>query len=258
MPTEPGAVEGKVELVATAEKIAEWSKTYRTAHRQIRRWIARGRECQDPCPLDTPKAMPAWWSRCMRHVVPPKVTAAAERVTDEKSAAASPHGSTSVPPSASASGENGESADAAMDLTEFSLDEGQALRHQRHLVAGIFHRLNEAAKAGRPIDSLQAQYLRASTALRQLEKDDREDKVHRGKFLPRDTIERDAATLADMLRQLHRNMERLILELCPSLSAPQRAEVTGAIRHVRGQEARIFMRLPSLATAEDFLSQLAA
>jgi hypothetical protein len=62
----------------SAEQLRRWSERYDTEHRQLRRWVKRGETTDDPCPLDNPCDMPAWWTRNMRHTVPTKILAAAK------------------------------------------------------------------------------------------------------------------------------------------------------------------------------------
>lgn len=52
----PAAGDGAV----TRAQLDRWAKTYGTEHRQLRRWIARGKLRNDPCPLDDAERMPAW------------------------------------------------------------------------------------------------------------------------------------------------------------------------------------------------------
>jgi hypothetical protein len=243
----------------TRADLDRWSKIYRTAHRQLRRWIARGIECRDVCPLDTPAAMPAWWARCMKHLVPAKIMTAAQSVAGEKSSAPSAHGnsdqSSSSPSTTSTAGADG----TPIDFDSLPPEEsGSALADMRRLRAAQKIQLAEAYRLGRPTEMILSRYLKTGTAIRALEKDEREDEVAAGRFLRRDLIERDAALFADMLRQMRESMERRVLELCPSLGKKQRSEVGAAIRRVCDQQNRIFTRLPSLGSPDDFLAELAA
>jgi hypothetical protein len=255
MATEQATPQGKGGLVSAAD-LERWAKIYKTGPRALRRWHARGIANSDPCPLDTPNAMPAWWARNSRQIVPAKIMSAARAVTDEKSAASSPHGI--LGESSSAAGGPGPANLAPIDITAFQLDEGQAVVQQRQIVAALFEQLKGAYHAGHPTELLQSRYLKASTALRQLEKDDREDKAHRGRYLLREEQERDAATFADMLRQMQESMVRRVLELCPALTARARQQVADAITRVRSHEQRCLQRLPSYASADDLLADLAA
>jgi hypothetical protein len=145
-----------------------------------------------------------------------------------------------------------------MDLDSIDLDKVDAVEFQRRLVGSLQARMRKKALVGQSIDFEQSQYLRAVKTLRELERDDRESKAHRGKFIPRDIVERDAALAADMLRQMHPVMERRVIERCPRLPPRHRADVLSALRHVFAGQARIFQRLNSPSAHDDFLAELAA
>jgi hypothetical protein len=235
----------------SAEDLDRWTGIYGTAHRQLRRWIERGRERNDPCPLDTPNAMPAWWARNSRQIVPAKIMTAARAVTGEKSAAPSAHGNSS------------KSADppvsTSIDITTIEHGDGtSAITQLRQLRAAQHLQLAEAFRIGQPTELIQSRYLKTGQALRQLEKDEREDETHRSRFVPRETIERDATVLADMLRQFFEFLPRRVEERCAALNKKQRGEVCAAIADAATQCKRIFTNVESLTSPEDFLSALAA
>src|SRR4051812_6661047 len=106
MGTDHATPEGKGGPISAAD-LERWGKIYRTGPRALRRWHARGIANSDPCPLDTPNAMPAWWARNSRQIVPEKIMSAVRAVTGEKSPAATPHGTFSDSPPPPASGEPG-------------------------------------------------------------------------------------------------------------------------------------------------------
>lgn len=258
MATDLAAPEGKGGPVSAGD-LDRWGQIYKTGPRALRRWHARGIANSDPCPLDTPNAMPAWWARNSPHLVPAKIASAARAVTGEKSPAATPHGisdnSSSAPPPADPAADRS----APIDITAYSLDEGQAVVQQRQIAGALWEQLKTASLAGSAqVDLIQTRYMKAKALLRQLEKDDREDKAHRGRFLLREEQERDAATAADMFRQMHTNMIRLIAELCPDVPQKYMRIVVDAITRVRAHEARCLQRLPSYHTADDLLADLAA
>jgi hypothetical protein len=228
----------------TAAQLAAWSILYSVTSRQLWRWIKTGRDASDPCPLDRPAAVPEWWVRRMTWSVPAKILevarqAAGDKTTEKKSGSSFEQG---VP----------------VNLTEHGVAPGEAVGQQRRLVGALFSQLEKAYLVGDPVDHIQARYNKASEQLRKLEKDEREDKLATGEYLPKAEVERDYAEAAEMLKQMRESMERRILELCPSLTPEQRAEVSAAILRVRSQEDRAFQRLPSFASNDDLLAELAA
>jgi hypothetical protein len=80
VPVRSGAVGGSGEEV-TRGQLDRWASMYGVEHRQLRRWIARGREKGEPCPLDDPAAMPVWIEKHLekvRSTMRDRVNAAAE------------------------------------------------------------------------------------------------------------------------------------------------------------------------------------
>jgi hypothetical protein len=229
----------------TRERIAEFEKLYDSGWRTIYRWHERGVKKGKPCPLHNPKEMPIWWAQTSSHTCPPKILNAA------RAAGGGTNGSS----------ENNHSAEdpvEPMDFDSIDPDKVEAVAFQRSLVGALQVKMRKKALASQSIDFEQSQYLRAVKTLRELERDDRESKAHRGKFIPRDIVERDAALAADMLRQMHPVMERRVIERCPRLPPRQRADVLSALRHVFAGQARIFQRLNSPSAPDDFLAELAA
>lgn len=259
MATDQATLEGKGGPISAAD-LERWGQIYKTGPRALRRWHARGIANSDPCPLDTPNAMPAWWARNSPHLVPAKITSAARAVTGEKSPAATPHGISGDSPPASGQPEAASAAGVdPIDITAYSLDEGQAVVQQRQITGALWEQLKAASLAGSAqVDLIQTRYMKAKALLRQLEKDDREDKAHRGRFLLREEQERDAATCADMFRQMHAGMIRRVAELCPSVPQKYMRIVVDAITRVRAHEARCLQRLPTYTSGDDLLADLAA
>jgi hypothetical protein len=228
----------------TRERIAEFETLYDSGWRTIYRWHERGVKLGKPCPLHKPKEMPIWWAQTSSHTCPTKILNAA------RAAGGSTNGFS----------ENDHDRDPVepMDLEDVDLDKVDAVEFQRRLVGALQKKMRDKAKKNQSIDFEQSQYLRAVKTLRELERDDRESKAHRGKFIPRDIVVRDAAIAADMLRQMHPVMERRVIERCPRLPPRHRADVINALRHVFAGQARIFQRLNSLTAPDDLLAELAA
>ena len=57
--------------------LREYLPRYGVKMRTVKQWIQIGRDASDPCPLDRPWDMPAWWQRNRRHPVPAKLWDAA-------------------------------------------------------------------------------------------------------------------------------------------------------------------------------------
>lgn len=245
----------------TRAQLDRWAAEYGTQHRQLRRWIGKGREKSDPCPLDRPADMPAWWHRNMTWGVPPKITAAAERARASALAVvqvepSAPVASGGLPASAIAPGVP---MAPPMDISGLGMEEGEAVQMLRRLVRAAYDQVERAYKGEYGnVELLQKKFALAQEALRKAEKDDRADREKRGELIPRAHIQADLDAACEMLRQMRESMPRRVLEICPSLSAIQRDEVNRAITSVREHEERIFRRLDSLKTPADVADAIAA
>lgn len=228
------------------EQLAAYEMIYGTGWRQLRRWFNRGTEKKKPCPLDNPRAMPIWWATCMRKACPEKILQAAR---DAGASDVDLHG---------AQDRKAPVLPEAIDLAKFDPDEGEPVRFQRQIVAALAHQLSKAYANRQPVDLLQSQYNKAVKALRELSRDDREDRAHRDKYIPRDIYERDATTAADMLRRMHDTGVRFVMEICPSLTKKQRPEVEGALRRFFGAQSAVFKNFSSVESVDDLLMPLKA
>lgn len=242
-------------------QLDRWTKLYRKGARQIRRWIEKGKEKREACPLDNPSEMPAWWERHMTWSVPDEILAAAHAArVDQETQTIPPALSALAPPVAPDSSKAPAAAPGPpIDLADYDLEEGEAVRLQRRLVKASYDQLERAYKGeGGNIDVLQTKFNKAAEALRKIEKDDRTDRERSGALIKRLSIERDLANGVELLRQMRESMVRRVLEICPSLSAEQREEVGTGIIKVREHEDRVFRNLESLKRPADVVDSLAA
>jgi len=92
-----------------ARPLKDYQVIYGTKLRQIKNWIAAGREKQpaDLPPLDDPAALPAWWSRHYERTVPEKLIAASAKAqagAQGPAATAQPHSPKNESPTAAPAG----------------------------------------------------------------------------------------------------------------------------------------------------------
>lgn len=230
-----------------------YEKLYGKKWRQIRRWIDRGEESGDPCPLHDPAKMPGWWSRNMKWRVPAEIEMAALSAAklpsspDPDPADASPH---EPPP-------HRPRVNPIIDLESIDPEEGDRLRELKQIQAAKFTQLKNALKGGEDCAMLESKYLKLSETIDKIETRVTERLKKRGLFILREAVERDLAAAAELLRQSRSSMVRRVHELCPSLTAEQRAEVTTAIERARASEERMLCQLESLST-NDLLRELAS
>ena len=235
----------------TREQRERWARVYKKGWRTVLRWREIGQRKGIPCPLDDPRQMPAWWPKCMSHTVPESVLRAAVKAADADKTQP-PHDAlpTSTAPFIDPA------TTAPIDLDKHDLNEGQALKFQRSLVAAKEKQMRDKSLAGQNIDLEQSQYVKLVKTLRELERDDRE--ARRDTFIPRKQIEREATQAADMLRQMQPVMKRRVIELCPRLPHEFQADVLAALDHIFSAQAKIFQRLQSFADSDSMLAELAA
>lgn len=69
-------------------RLEHYAVEYEAAERTVKRWCKDGKTAGDPCPLDDPEQLLAWWSRNKRQVAPAGINAAVVRA--RKSAPAAP------------------------------------------------------------------------------------------------------------------------------------------------------------------------
>ena len=144
-----------------------------------------------------------------------------------------------------------------IDLESIDPEEGDRLRELKQIQAAKFNQLKTALKAGEDCALLESKYLKLSETIDKIETRVTERLKKRGLFILREAVERDLAAAAELLRQSRSSMVRRVHELCPSLTADQRAEVTAAIERARASEERMLCQLETLST-NDLLRELAA
>ena len=232
------------------EQLDVWAALYGTEHRQLRRWVKQGDAHADACPLDTPHAMPAWWSRNMRHQVPAKILAAAR-------AHPAPAPSPVVEPVSSSTHPTLDPAGETLILRDMIFAKGEEVRQCERLVAAAYGLLESAyARPGGDVDLLQRRWEKACEIHRRAVLQQEELLKRRRELIPREAVLRDIATACELLRQTRESMVRQVLELSPLLDPPAREQVTRAVETVREKEERVFRNLDALKRPADVLQLL--
>ena len=237
-----------------------FEQLYGKKWRQIRRWIDRGNENSDPCPLNDPQRMPGWWNRNMKWRIPEEIELAAVRASQSSAPPSEnpPADEQPVPPT----GPEGEvkpppQVFQKIDLENIDPEDGDRLRELKQIQAAKFSQLKDALKLGQDCSSLETKYLKLCETIDKIESRVTERLKKRGLYILREIVERDLAACAELLRQSKDAMTRRILENCPTLTIEQRAEVSTAVETARSTEERMLCRLDSL-TSNDLLRDLTA
>jgi hypothetical protein len=243
---------GTAEL--TKAQIAEWQELYGVGRRQLFRWRKEG------APLADPAAMPLWYSRTHKWSVPDSILTAAKRAaaaTTPTPATPSevPAGKMSPPPAPSS-----ERTVPVLNLSELVFDANELVANAARRVAALDKRLDDAyaGRSSEDVDWLDAKLQKSVESLRKLKDSDQKMQVAMGKYTPTEEIERDLATLVELLRQMDETETRRVDELCPSLTPAARKEVAVAIGRVGEARRRIFRKLGAIRSIDDAVLELAA
>lgn len=249
-------------------QLAAWAELYGTQPRQLRRWIARGLEKKDPCPLDNPFLMPAWIDKHLE-----KIRAdLRERVSLAAAAAAAkapPPASQSPPadPTAAAPPASG-SATAAppgpdfepIDLTKVGGVEGQQVEFFRTLFATTKAQLEKAYLEGPEvkIPALQKRLESLGESLIKHEKAAEAKARRGGDMITKAQYAADWAQAIDLFKQMREHRVKAVLAALSEMSQEQKAKVAEALQSIALREEMVFTRLGTFKSTDDLLLELAA
>jgi hypothetical protein len=196
-------------------------------------WISRGKQSDDPPPLDEPERMADWWRRVMSGAVP-------ERFQH-------------LPPPP----QNGQAkARDFSDAKGLGIEANvQALRRMLEINERL---LEEALLANddRLFASRQRMYGDCFNQLRLAEQSLTELQKRRGQLIDRDQVETEVTKVVETLRLMRESMPRRVLSHLHSV-APEFAErLTQAITLEREAEDRIFRNLNLGGIAPEELTRL--
>jgi hypothetical protein len=203
-----------------------------------------------------------WWPRHNKWRVPPEIEEAAIALSREEQpeAARPPSSQPTLPDPAPATASSLPPIVAvgkSIDIDSFDPEEGDRLRELKQIQSAKFAQLREALKAGDDCTLLESKYVKLSETIDKIETRVTERLKKRWLYVLREEVERDLAAAAELLRQSQASMDRRVQELCPSLNAEQRAEVSAAIARARRSEERILAQLPSIQK-DDLLRELSS
>jgi len=173
-----------------------YEKIYGKKWRQIRRWIERGEERADPCPLHDPAKMPGWWSRNMKWRVPAEIEMAA--LSTSKPSSLPDPDPDALPPHVPSV--HRPMVNPIIDLESIDPEEGDRLRELKQIQAAKFTQLKNALKAGEDCALLESKYLKLSETIDKIETRVTERLKKRGLFILREAVERDLAAASELLR----------------------------------------------------------
>jgi len=212
------------------QPLAHYATRYGVAVDSIKRWRTLARQKGDPCPLDDPSDLIAWWGRCMSYACPDNILAA---TTPELPAAPQ-----SQPPPTSASPE------PSQDLDSLGLSPEEELRMSAATLRAAYNRLQHAYDSAPTTIPACAKALAAEQATHARVKASVEKhRLTGGNYLPRASVEQDLARLAQMIADLDAASARRLIESCPSLTPEASAELRAALDRDSAHRAQLLRNL---------------
>jgi hypothetical protein len=246
---------------ATREQLAEWTVTYGIEHRQLRRLIARGKEKNDPCPLDDPARMPAWVEKHVEKIRADfwsNVCAAAAAATASAPIAAVPVAS--VPPPPSGGHTSGETLGPAIDLALVGGVEGESVTIFRQLFAAARQELEEAYRGGSEEKkrTLHGRIEKIGESLRKHEAAAEAKAKRRGELLSRPEVYTAIAEALSVLRLMRESRKKRLLARLTTLTPDVADQLAIALDEIGAREEAVLANLPIIKTEDDLLNRLAA
>jgi len=262
---EPSPALGEAEL--SRVQLERWSGQYGVEHRQLRRWIARGKERGDPCPLDDPARMPAWVDKHLdkvRSAMREKVQAAADAaLRDAPKLAPEPckHDACADPPQApQPQRPHAAPTIAPLDLATVGGVEGESVDFFRRVFAGVKLQLEEAYASGTEerIRVLHGRLEKVGESLRKHEVAAEARAKRLGEYLDKSEVINEVMTA---LRTLALLREHRITRVRAELSdLPQETldRLSAVLDQVGRAEEQALRNLSAFRTTADVLFALAA
>lgn len=245
---------------ATREQLDSWTALYGIQHRQLRRMIARGREKNEPCPLDDPRKMPAWVEKHVEKVradLWQKVCAAAEAAGPapvEPSIPSTP--STPSMPAPSPSGPTG----ISIDLATVGGVEGEQVELFRRLFAAAKHELEEAYRGGSEEKkrTLHGRIEKIGESLRKHEAAAEAKAKRRGELRSQADVNVAFTEALNILRLMRSQRKKRVRSRLATVPPEILDQIDAALDEVGEREEDTLANLPIIKTHDDFLARLAA
>lgn len=257
---EPGPSGGDGEV--TRQQLDRWAALYGVEHRQLRRWIARGREQNDACPLDDPVSMPAWIEKHLqkiRSAMRDRVSAAAEAARGQAaSPPVSPSGEqAAVPPPPVASREP---VVAPLDLSSVGGVEGETVSFFRQIFAGVKQQLEEAYREGKEerIRTLHARLEKVGESLRKQEIAAEARARRNGDLLEKSEVLNEIAQLLATMKLMHEQTARRVCSGLPDVDPETLDRIRRVLARERERELNVLRNLSTYRSQADVLFALAA
>ena len=259
----PAAGDGSI----TRAQLDAWGALYGVKHRQLRRWIERGEEKSDPCPLDEPMRMPLWIDKNiekvrgeMREKVQAAANAAARLVSPPSPVPAASdkavEGCPPPPPTIPVV----PTMMAPLDLATVGGVEGESVDTFRQLFAATKKQLVDAYGKGDDdrINSLTRRLEKTGESLRKHEVQAEARARRAGELLSRPEVITEVAALVNMMRLMREQRVKRVASQMTDLTPDQLARLDRALNEVGEREEDILRNARLVKGPEDVELGLAA
>ena len=246
-------------------QLDRWAKLYGTQHRQLRRWIARGREKQDACPLDDPAALLQWIDRNIERIrgdLRERVTSVAAKlqVSPEKLQPSAENPGEIAPPAVDPPTTAPSPVVTPFDLSSVGGVEGESVAFYRQLFAATKQLLAEAYTDGveTRIATLHKRLDTVGEALRKHEISAEAKAKKRGELLDRGEVIHEVSQALNALKLLHENMVMRILAALPGLDPELANRLRGAVETELAREDDVLRNIGTYKSLDDLQLSLVA
>lgn len=260
----PEPLPSKGDGALTKRQLDEWGTMYGVEHRQLRRWIEKGRENNDPCPLDAPVEMVRWIENennigKLRSKVRDAVAKAAAAAR-AKSDVPAP---TQVPPTATGESQPPEQPAPqaqsprleGIDLSQVGGVEGESV--------GIFQRqfnatalgLEKAYKDGDDdqITMLTRRLERVGESLRKHQTAAEARAKRNGDILSKTEVITGITKAVALLKRMRKQRKKMLRSAMSELPPDVLEKLDAAIDHISESEESVFATINTLPNIDDAL-----
>lgn len=250
----------------TRAQLEHWHSLYGVDHRQLRRWVDRGRSRADLCPLDSPELMPAWIERNLDRIsgtLRERVTAAAQRAAPSSTPDPTPAPEAPAPASSPASHTSAPSTSPQvepLDLATVGGVEGESVEFFRTIFAAVKLQLTKAYEAGidHDIRKLHTRLKEVGEALRKHEKDAEQRAIRLGAYLDKAEAFNEITQALNILSQLRELRKTRVRNELADLPPDILEKIDRALDLAGSSEEDVLRHLSFMKSPADVSLRLAA